>query len=95
MSEKFYHEITDKQWEIISPHLPKPKSTGRLNLNNVSFSTQFFGYCKVTQNGDIFRKNMEIEIVSQVMGKVGSILKRLTNIDRFEVLFDRNELNVL
>ena len=40
MSEKFYHEITDKQWEIIAPHLPKQKSTGRIH---VPFSMQFIG----------------------------------------------------
>lgn len=33
MSERFYHEVTDKQWAIIEPHLPKPRSTGRPNLN--------------------------------------------------------------
>ena len=33
MSESFYHKITDEQWKIIEPHLPKPKSTGRPALN--------------------------------------------------------------
>ena len=33
MSERFYHEVTDKQWAIIEPYLPEPKSTGRPNLN--------------------------------------------------------------
>ena len=33
MSEKFYHEVTDKQWEIIKAQLPKPKTTGRPALN--------------------------------------------------------------
>ena len=34
MSETFYHKITDEQWKIIEPHLPKPKSTGRPALNS-------------------------------------------------------------
>lgn len=34
MSESFYHKITDEQWKIIEPHLPKPKSTGRPALNS-------------------------------------------------------------
>ena len=33
MSERFYHEVTDKQWKIIEPNLPSPKNTGRPNLN--------------------------------------------------------------
>ena len=33
MSEKFYHEVTDKQWVIIEPKLPRPRSTGRPSLN--------------------------------------------------------------
>lgn len=33
MSEGFYHEITDKQWKIIEPNLPKQKSTGRPSLD--------------------------------------------------------------
>ena len=33
MSETFYHKITDEQWKIIEPHLPKPKSTGRPGIN--------------------------------------------------------------
>ena len=33
MSKLFYHKITDKEWEIIEPHLPKPKSTGRPGIN--------------------------------------------------------------
>lgn len=33
MSKSFYHKITDEQWKIIEPHLPKPKSTGRPGIN--------------------------------------------------------------
>lgn len=33
MSKLFYHKITDEQWKIIEPHLPKPKSTGRPGIN--------------------------------------------------------------
>ena len=33
MSKSFYHKITDEQWKIIEPHLPKPKSTGRQGIN--------------------------------------------------------------
>ena len=33
MSKSFYHTIGDNQWEIIEPHLPKAKSTGRPGLN--------------------------------------------------------------
>ena len=33
MSNSFYHAISDSQWKIIEPHLPKPKSTGRPALN--------------------------------------------------------------
>lgn len=33
MSKSFYHKITDEQWKIIEPHLPKPKSTGRRGIN--------------------------------------------------------------
>ena len=33
MSKSFYHTISDNQWEIIEPHLPKQKSTGRPGLN--------------------------------------------------------------
>ena len=34
MSKSFYHTISDTQWEIIEPHLPKSKSTGRPPLNS-------------------------------------------------------------
>ena len=34
MSKSFYHTISDNQWEIIEPHLPKAKSTGRPALNS-------------------------------------------------------------
>ena len=34
MSKLFYHTISDKQWEIIEQHLPKPKRTGRPGLNS-------------------------------------------------------------
>ena len=34
MSKSFYHRISDSQWEIIEPHLPKAKSTGRPALNS-------------------------------------------------------------
>lgn len=33
MSKSFYHKITDEQWKIIEPHLPKPKFTGRPGIN--------------------------------------------------------------
>ena len=33
MSKLFYHTVSLAQWEIIEPHLPKPKSTGRPSLN--------------------------------------------------------------
>ena len=33
MSKSFYHKITDEQWKIIEPHLPKPKSKGRPGIN--------------------------------------------------------------
>lgn len=33
MSKLFYHTVTDTQWKIIEPHLPKTKSTGRPSLN--------------------------------------------------------------
>lgn len=34
MSSSFYHTITDSQWKIIEPHLPKAKNTGRPRLNS-------------------------------------------------------------
>ena len=33
MSKSFYHTISDSQWEIVEPHLPKTKSTGYSDLN--------------------------------------------------------------
>ena len=33
MSKLFYHTVTDTQWKIIEPHLPKTKNTGRPSLN--------------------------------------------------------------
>ena len=35
MSNSFYHTISDNQWKIIEPHLPKAKSTGRPGLNTL------------------------------------------------------------
>ena len=52
MSEKFYHEITDKQWAIIAPHLPKAKSTGRPSLNQ---RTVFNAICWVLSSGAKWR----------------------------------------
>ena len=34
MSKTFYHKVSDKQWEIIEPHLPKAKTTGRPALDS-------------------------------------------------------------
>ena len=34
MSKSFYYKITDEQWEIIEPYLPKAKSTGRPSLDS-------------------------------------------------------------
>ena len=31
ISKSFYHKISDEQWKIIEPHLPKPKSTPGIN----------------------------------------------------------------
>ena len=33
MSKSFFHTISDNQWDIIEPHLPKVKTTGRPGLN--------------------------------------------------------------
>lgn len=52
MSERFYHEITDRQWEIIEPHLPKPKSTSRPNLNARKI---FHTICRVLVSGENWR----------------------------------------
>ena len=51
-TERIYHKITDEQWKIIEPHLPKPKSTGRPGINP---RTAFFGCWIQEQNGDICR----------------------------------------
>ena len=38
-----FQELTDKQWDIIKPHIPKPATTGRLRSND-----------RITLNGIIY-----------------------------------------
>ena len=59
MSKSFYHKITDEQWKIIEPHLPKPKSTGRPGINpRTAFNAIFWmlDYTTVNKYIHLFQK---------------------------------------